>query len=132
MSEENVEIARRLLGAWNSGDIEAAVEMLHPDCVIDVTARVFNPEAYVGHEGFRRFALSISDVWERFGFDARDLYSTGEYVVALGTSRAEGRGSGIRVDDESAWVFTIRDRLVTEGRLFYDEAEALEAAGLEP
>ena len=44
MSEENVEVARQILGAWNSGDIEGAVEVLDPDCVIDVTARVFNPE----------------------------------------------------------------------------------------
>jgi ketosteroid isomerase-like protein len=130
MSEENVEVARQILGAWNSGDIEGAVEVLDPDCVIDVTARVFNPETYVGHEGFRRFALDVGNVWQRFGFDARDLLSTGEYVVALGASEAEGRGSGIRVGEESAWVFTIRDGLVTEGRLFYDPAEALDAAGI--
>ena len=130
MSEENVEITRQILGAWNSGDIEGAVEMLHPDCLLDVTARVFNPETYVGHGGFRRFAIDIEDVWEQFGFGAEDLLSAGEYVVALGTSQAEGRGSGIRLGNDSAWVFTIRDGLVTEGRLYYNQDEALKAAGL--
>jgi ketosteroid isomerase-like protein len=130
MSEENVEIARRLLGAWNAGDIDGAVEVLHPDCVIDATARVFNPDTYNGHEGFRRFAADIGEAWERFGFDASDLLPADVHVVALGTSQAEGRNSGIRLRDTSAWVFTIQDGLVIKGQLYYEQAEALEAAGL--
>ena len=42
MSEENVEVVRRLYGLWPDR-VLAAEEVLHPDVVIDVTRNVLTP-----------------------------------------------------------------------------------------
>jgi len=130
MSQADVKVVGQLLEAWNAGDIEAAASLVHDECVIDATDRVFNPDSYAGRDGFRRFADEVSDVWQRFGFQARELMDAGDQVVALGASRGEGRGSGIEIVQESAWVFTVRDALIVHGRLYHDRVEALEAVGL--
>lgn len=127
---ENVEIVRRAIRAWTDGDVDRLIGVLHPDCVLDMSARVFNPDAYVGHEGFRRFAAEVSEVWERFEFDPDELIEAGGQVVALGEIRGQGRGSGIEVDRRSAFVWTVQDGLVTRGQLYSGKAEALEAVGL--
>jgi ketosteroid isomerase-like protein len=48
------------------------------------------------------------------------------------TTRTHGRGkqSGIEVDMEFSFVFTVRDAKISEWRLFVQEDQALEAAGL--
>ena len=42
-----------------------------------------------------------------------------------------GRGSGIEVETDTAVVFTVREGRVTRIQPYMDQAEALEAAGLE-
>jgi hypothetical protein len=48
------------------------------------------------------------------------------------TTRTSGRGkqSGIEVEMEFSFVFTLRDAKISEWRLFLHEHQALEAAGL--
>jgi hypothetical protein len=50
MSQENVEVVRRHIDAYLSGDYEAALEAYHPEVVCDATVR---PEGrvYWGREG---------------------------------------------------------------------------------
>jgi hypothetical protein len=50
MSEENVEIVRRHIDAYESGDYEASLAAYHPELVCDASAR---PEGrvYRGREG---------------------------------------------------------------------------------
>jgi ketosteroid isomerase-like protein len=37
MSQENVEIVRRLYGFWEDGDLSAIEAAIHPDAVVDVS-----------------------------------------------------------------------------------------------
>jgi ketosteroid isomerase-like protein len=55
-AQENVEIARGVYEAWNRGDLEAALDLMHPEIKIDYTAGVFPglDETYEGHEGARK------------------------------------------------------------------------------
>jgi ketosteroid isomerase-like protein len=48
------------------------------------------------------------------------------------TTRTRGRGkqSGVEVEMDFSFVFTIRDAKISEWRLFVEEGQALEAAGL--
>ena len=50
-------------------------------------------------------------------------------VIAIIRTRGWARQSGIEVDMEFSFVFTIRDARISEWGLFVDEGEALEAAG---
>jgi hypothetical protein len=64
MSEENVEIVRRLYGFWTQRDYSTLPEIAHPDVVIDLSRNVFNPAVYRGLDGFRDFVDQADEMWE--------------------------------------------------------------------
>lgn len=53
MSQENVEIVRRLYEAWNQGDLDSILLVMHPEIEIDYKAGAFPgvDDAYTGHDG---------------------------------------------------------------------------------
>lgn len=131
MSKEDVDLVRRAYEALNRGEIEALVELCHPDFHLDMSERVFNPATYDGHDGIRRFYGEVREVWEKFQWEPKGLYDAGEQVVALLHSHGLGSGSGIEIDRDVAMVWTVRDGKAAALRFYLDQAEALKAAGLE-
>jgi hypothetical protein len=51
-------------------------------------------------------------------------------VVAIGTLRGVGRGSGIDIDRRQGYLWTIHDGKAVRFQWFNDPAEALAAAGV--
>ena len=59
MSQENVEIVRRLVGAWNRGNIDTLLGFFDPDCEVTFPPEVPEPGDFVTVEGGReRLTLS--------------------------------------------------------------------------
>jgi ketosteroid isomerase-like protein len=130
MSEENVEIVRRLYDALNRGDREGAIELLDPGIRYDLSERVFNPAVYDGHDGIRRFTEEIDEVWDAFRVEPLDFIDVGNKVVVSHLVRARGKGSGVDVELPSTSVCTLRDQKVTAVRMYREHSRALKAAGL--
>ena len=130
MSQENVEIVRRVYEASLHGETERVIEMSDPDIRIDMSGRVFNPAVYEGHEGSRRFFAEIDEVWDDFRLEPLEFIDAGDTVVASHLVRGRGKGSGVEVELPSTNVYTLRDGLVTEVHMYRDRTQALEAAGL--
>jgi ketosteroid isomerase-like protein len=105
MSQENVELFRKGIEAYNRRDIEAMLVIWHP-------------EAEWYPFTFEEIEASVEEV--------RDL---GDTVLALGRLRARFR-SGVALDSEIGWLTRYRDGLGVWGRAYQSHAEALEAAGL--
>ncbi len=59
------------------------------------------------------------------------VLDAGVNVIAIGTVRGTGSGSGVDVRVPIALVVTVRDGLVTRVEEYLDPAEPLKAAGLE-
>jgi hypothetical protein len=77
--------------------------------------------------GFWREWLSA---WEAVEFEY-ELIDAGDQVVALIDQTMRGRSSHLEVAlGKYAHVFTFRDGLVARWKLYADQAEALEAAGV--
>jgi ketosteroid isomerase-like protein len=130
MSEENVEIVQRLYDALNRDDIEGAIEWLDPAVRYDLSERVFNPAVYEGHDGIRRFAANLAEVWDEFRTEPVEFIDAGETVVVSHRVRARGKGSGVEVELPSSNLYRLRDRRVFAIRMYREHADALEAAGL--
>jgi uncharacterized protein len=131
MSQENVEIVRRLIEAWNSNEPDGAIAIVDPGVVIDATRRRVNPKTYTGRQGMRRMLADTHEVWEEFRMEPDEVRDAGDRVVAIGRWVGKGKDSGIEVQQPVADVFTLHDRRVIRLELgFTDRAEALEAAGL--
>jgi ketosteroid isomerase-like protein len=131
MSQENVELFHRGMGAFLSHDIEPLLEMSHPEIEwYPFSAQVEGDVAYDGHEGVRRWWANLSATFEEFEASIDKVRDEGEIVLALGRLRARFK-SGIALDTEVGWVVRFRDGLAVWGRAYQSHAEALEAAGLQ-
>lgn len=132
MSTENVELVRRCFEAWDRRDFEGLPELLHPDFELDLTARVLNPDRYVGVEGLRRFVDELGETWEDMRLEPEELIDAGDQVVVPILARLSGRGSGLAMQDRIVQVWSVRAGKAERVQVFTDRAEALRAAGLAP
>jgi uncharacterized protein len=131
MSEENVEIVRRVIEAWNSDEQDSVIRFLDPEVIFDATRRLVNPKTYTGMEGMRLMLADRDEVWEEFRTEPDQFLDAGDRIVVIGRWVGKGKGSGIEVQQPVAHVFTLHDGRVVRWELGYtDRGEALEAAGL--
>jgi uncharacterized protein len=131
MSQQNAEVVRRVIEAWNRNEQERVIRFLDPDVIFDATRRVINPKTYAGIEGMRAMLADRDDVWEEFRLDPDEFVDAGDRVVVIGLWVGKGKGSGVEVKQPIAHVFTLRNGRVVRCELGYlDRGEALEVAGL--
>jgi uncharacterized protein len=130
MSEKNFEIVRLAHERLNEGDIDGLIALCDGDFELDMSARVFNPETYRGHDGIRRFYREVSEVWDEFRWEPLRFCEAADKVVVLLHSHGRGRGSGMEMARDAAMVWTVREDRAVAMRFYIDQAEALEAAGL--
>jgi ketosteroid isomerase-like protein len=129
MSQENVEIVLRGVGALNREDAEAFMALCDAGFEMRLVGAVGEPVRYVGADGVRQFFRDMSESWADWGFEVERSRDLGEQVLITGRQRGRGRVSGIEVDSPRACVLTVRNGAVTELRYFTEPAEALKAVG---
>ena len=131
MSQENVEVVRGAVAAWDRGDRQAALAYLDDDVVIDATRRHFNPMTYVGRAGVRQMGSDMDEVWADFRMEVLELIDAGDRVVLVVHAVGRGKASGVEIEMPGAQVMTIRDGRIVRWVIGYaDRHQALEAAGL--
>jgi ketosteroid isomerase-like protein len=138
MSEQNVELVRRLLEMFARREHEAVFAYYDPDIEWDATnIRAFGLDdlagVYQGHEGVRTYWRRWLQAWKDLEFDVEEVLDAGDEVVALiRNQRQWGRHSGIPVDlPPYGLIFTLRAGKVVRWRNFADQKSALQAAGLQ-
>jgi ketosteroid isomerase-like protein len=138
MSQENVEIVRRAYERLGEGDPLGDWswffdEFAHDDLELRPAGTYLDAAAsYHGREGWARFWRDFSSVWEEWHFDpdAFEFFDAGESVVVFARAEGTGKGSGVRVTQDEAHLWTISDARMRLGVSYMNRAEALEAAGL--
>jgi ketosteroid isomerase-like protein len=76
MSQENVELFRRSLDAFNRGDLEAWLASIHPD-VSFAPIRAPIEGVYEGHAGIRRFFADNQESFDSFRLNYTDIRDIG-------------------------------------------------------
>jgi uncharacterized protein len=132
MSEENVEIVRNAFAAFERGDIDGVLRLCDEDIVITQPPDLLGvPPEQRGHRGVLEALAIWPAQWDEYRIELLrvDAAPGGKVFVA---QRSSGRGkqSGVEVDMDFSFVFTIREGKISEWRLFIQEEQALEAAGL--
>jgi ketosteroid isomerase-like protein len=134
MSEENLDLIRRLYDAAARRDSESVFAAYAPDVEWDVSgssmARLVGEGVYWGHEGLRRFFHAYHDAWENVEYRCAELIDAGDQVISVDIEPARGRASGIEVELTQYAVWTIRDHRIARAVWFDTREEALQAAGL--
>ena len=133
MSQENVEIALKLIAAWNRGDVEGWLKSVHPDGEWSsaILRQVEGDEAasFRGHRELKRFWDEWHELWALTlePFDVRDL---GETVVVLAGMHTRGSESGVDLDQEVGYVMEFEGGLIRRSRAYFGAEATLVAAGL--
>jgi len=130
MSQENVEIVRRAMDAFNRHDLDGAMRDTDPEVEVD-WSRSIGVEAgiYRGREAARGFWRTWFDMFERVVVSPDEFIECDEHVVVPNTAHLWGR-DGVKVEAHSVSVVTLRNGRILEWRLYQKRAEALEAVGL--
>jgi ketosteroid isomerase-like protein len=133
MSRENVEIVIRLFEAVNSRDFPAAMDAYADDValVLHHDLRGGGGSGAVGKEAvgewfgdwFRQFA---SD----YRFDIEEARDLGDRVFLVATHHGRGRTSGVPVEQETTYLYTVRYGKVSRVEVWRNRGTALEAIGL--
>ena len=134
MSEENVEIIRRLYDAAAHRDSDAVLALYHPEVEVDMSRApcrdLVGKRFYHGHDGLRAFYREWNGAWETVESDVEELIDAGERVISVETTRGCGVASRAPVELHQCGIWTIRDGKVVRVAWVEKRDEALEAAGL--
>ena len=136
MSQENVEIVRRVYEAAASRDTETVLALYDRDVEWDGSRSRWSEvmpgfSQWRGHEALRSFFRRYYEIWDAFEDEIQELIDAGDQVISVVTSRGRGRASGLDVEwAGNAGVWTIRDGKIVRVVWFPSRADALEAVGL--
>ena len=131
MSQENVEIVRRMYDAFHAGDVERALESLRPKragrCVQCPRPTSASARA---REYVNAVVTSWVAAWEEWHEEIEEMRDLGSRVLVLSVQRGRGKGSGVEVEAHYAMLYDLHGDAIISMRMYGRVAEALEAAGL--
>jgi ketosteroid isomerase-like protein len=128
MSQSHFAILRRVIEAFNAADTETVLSLLHPD--VEFRSALVERKTYRGPSGVQQYAADLASVWEDWHTEEDRLVGAGETVVHLCRIIGRGKGSGVPVAQDIAWVWIFRDDKPWQGTVYLDQSEALEGVGL--
>jgi SnoaL-like domain len=99
VSQQNIELARRMTDAFLDGDWDAALALLHRDVEFEAAAR---PDAGVwrGREGVRRAVAEWVGTWDEYPLEVReylDALTIACWFYGLSGDAAEPAGSRLSI-----------------------------------
>jgi|SRR5271165_913953 len=132
MSQENVEIVKRVLRNSAAHAIDRALADVDPEAELDWS----NSEApdsgvYHGHAGWREWFDGRGEGLSELRFDTTEVIDARpDTVIVVARLLGRGRASGVEVEAVGAGVWTVHEGKVTSLKLYQTREEALEAVGL--
>jgi ketosteroid isomerase-like protein len=135
MSQPNVDRFLEAAEAFNrfaaapAGDVRDFLQVMDPAVQFEPQQAALQGR-YVGLDGVRGWLADLAEHYTDGHIHYPDVRDLGDRVVALGTLRVTGRGSGIEIEVPMAVVASFRDGLMTHFKDYGDKNQALQAVGL--
>ncbi len=130
MSQENVEIVRRSVEAFNEGGLAATVEFAHPEIEFQEPPTQPAPRTAQGQEAVIETWSSFDEAWEEHRSELKEVRELTEDEVLLSSVEHFRGRDGVEITAPCWTIYTFRDGKIIKLRPFWDRAQALEAAGL--
>src|SRR5262245_1004927 len=134
MSQENVEVARKVIDAVNRSDFDAMLASLSPDVVWEALKGVAGiGDLYRGRAGVQEWIELMLENAEEDSFHVEieqmvDLSDDRVFIAVDITARR--KGSGVPFEYRTWQIVGFADALITRRQVFWTRAEALQTAGL--
>src|SRR2546427_1616708 len=132
MSQDDLDVIRRWIDAWNGGDIDAWADLLDPNAEAVTDPSWMEAGPFKGRAAIRKWFGALEESWDGHGkVVLRELFEVGDNVVARWDWTARGRASGIEFSLDVTSVNVIEKGKIVRQQYYLDHATALEAVGLE-
>ena len=135
---DNIERTRQAFEIYRSGDIDGVLAYADPEVEVYLPSNLPNSGTFRGHEGYLTWISSWLEAWDDFTIEILGMDAIGDrHVVTTVRQSGTGRGSGIHVEMEAAYVTEMREgrfaalHLYTTVEDARDVAEQREAAAPE-
>jgi ketosteroid isomerase-like protein len=131
VSEQNIELHRRLVAAFNARDIEAFIAFCDPSIEFHSAFAAIGGAVYHGHAGLRTWHRDFEEAWgDDVGVEVEAYFDLGDDVLAFYLLHGRGRQSGAEVTMPNALVATWRDGLIVYFKVYAHREDALSDLGL--
>jgi ketosteroid isomerase-like protein len=131
MSQQDVELVRLAMKAWNREDIDELIPLSDPEVEFVSIFAGMEGRTYRGYDGLRQYFADMKDAWAEFHRDIEEVTDAGsDQVVVFFRLVGTARASGVPVDERVTTVFRLREGRLHRMVVYRDRDEALEAAGL--
>ena len=96
------------------------------------TTRTFRPGTYRGRAAIGRVIEMLISGFDDVEIRDFRLLPAGDRVVALLHTHRKGERDDLEIETRDAHIITFRDEKITYWRIYLDQTEALQDAGLDP
>ena len=131
MSQEDLQIVRSAIEAWNRRDAERWLSYAAPEIewIAAGPAAVERP-VYRGYAEAASGFESVWQTWEEFRFEESEVRDLDGSVLCLGRVKMKGAASHVELDQEFALHFVLSDGKFVTVQAFLAWHEALAHVGL--
>jgi ketosteroid isomerase-like protein len=131
MSQENVELHRRVYEAFSARDVEAFIAYFDPSIEWHSVMTVPGGAVYHGHDGVRRWLDDLQDVWgDELHLEPEAYFDFGECTLAFAVLHGRGRQSGVQAAMPIAQLLTWRNDLGVYFKAYVQREDALRDLGV--
>jgi ketosteroid isomerase-like protein len=131
VSEQNVELHRRVYWALNAPDLDALVALCDPSIEIHSVFAAVGGAVYHGHDGVRAWQRELQESWGgEFRVEPEAFFDLGEQTLVFAVLHGRGGQSGAGVAMPAGGVATWRDGLCVSHNAYADRDVALREAGV--
>jgi ketosteroid isomerase-like protein len=126
VSEQNVELHRRLIEAYNARDTETFIALCDPRIEVHSVFAAPGGADYNGHDGVRTWLQDLEETWgEEFRVQPEAFFDLGENTLMFGVLHGRGQQTGVDVPMSNAQVARLRDGLIVYLKVYIHREDAL-------
>jgi uncharacterized protein len=111
--------------AFSRGEVEAVVDLLHPDVEWVPPPSSLDPQPLRGRDAVRRYLAP--NFFESQSAEPIEVLEEGDRVLVIARVRARGRESGVELDQTAYHLWTVAEGRAVRFAAFVDRDEALAA-----
>ena len=131
MSQESVETVTKVVQAFNTRGLDAALAYVHPELAWYAPPEWLERQVYTGHEGLRQLAESWGENFDEYRLDLERVIDLGgKRALALLTQRGLIKSGGSPMELAVGWIVEVLDGQLARVDVHFGWDSALEAAGL--
>ncbi len=129
MTDRDIETVEALLAAYRRGDVEAMLDLNHPDGEWVNPDYAIEPGTRRGREEIRRAIERIFEFFETVEVESMERTPDGRILV-VSRVRSRGMAGGPGIEALTGTLYTVRDGLLVRYEWFLSPEEARAAAGM--